>query len=129
MRLKRILQFAGVSGTGLAIDYAIYTVLCAGGMPAGWANLISAGTAVTFVFVASARRIFQTEHRYLERLFAVYAVYQVVAVSAASWAVGTATELFGGRYLLGKTVIVPLSFTANYLFMAWLLSARDRKPA
>jgi putative flippase GtrA len=129
VRLKRILMFAGVSGTGLAIDYAVYTLLCSGGMPAGWANLISAGIGVTFVFVASARRIFESEHRYLERLFLVYAAYQVAAVSAASWAVGTATELFDGRYLLGKTVIVPLSFTANYLFMGWLLSARNRSPA
>lgn len=129
MRLKRILRFAGASGTGLAIDYAIYTLLCNGGMPAGWANLISAGIAVTFVFVVSARRIFESEHRYLERLFVVYAAYQVVAVSAASWAVGAATEQLDGRYLLGKTVILPLSFTANYLFMAWLLSTRDGKPA
>jgi putative flippase GtrA len=127
--VKRILQFAGVSGTGLALDYAIYTVLCSAGLHAGWSNLISAACGVTFVFVASARRIFQTEHDALQRLFVVYAVYQVVAVSAASWAVGAATDALDGRFLLGKTVILPLSFSANYLFMAWLMSARARRLA
>jgi putative flippase GtrA len=129
VRLDKILQFAGVSGTGLVLDYAIYTLLCSGGMPAGWANLISAGCGVTFVFAFSARRIFGATHRTLERQFAVYAAYQVLAVSAASWAVGTATELLDGRYLLGKTLILPLSFGANYLFMTWLLSSRRGEPA
>ena len=127
--MKRLLQFAGVSGTGLALDYGIYTLLCGAGMAAGWANLISASAGVTFVFFASARRIFVTQHRNLERLFLVYLVYQAGAVSAASWAVGAATAVLDGRYILGKTVILPLSFTANYLFMGWLLAARDREPA
>lgn len=126
---KRIVQFAGVSGTGLALDYAVYTLLCSGGMPAGWANLISASLAVTFVFFASVRRIFGTQRRDLERLFLVYLVYQAGAVSAASWAVGAATAMLDGRYILGKTLILPLSFTANYLFMGWLLAAREREPA
>lgn len=127
--MKRLLQFAGVSGTGLALDYGIYTLLCEGGMAAGWANLISATVGVTFVFFASARRIFVTQHRNLERLFLVYLLYQAGAVSAASWAVGAATAMLDGRYILGKTLILPLSFTANYLFMGWLLTARDREPA
>jgi len=129
LNLKRLLQFAGVSGTGLALDYAIYTVLCAGGMAPGWANLISAAAGVTFVFFASARTIFATQHRNLQRLFLVYVVYQAGAVTAASWAVGAATAMLDGRYLLGKTLILPLSFTANYLFTGWLLTARGREPA
>jgi putative flippase GtrA len=126
--MKRILQFAAVSGTGLVLDYTVYTLLCLGGMAAGWANLISATCGVTFVFFASARRIFFAEHRNLSRQFGVYLLYQALAVSAASLAVGAATDAFGGRYLLGKTVILPLSFTANYLFMGWLLS-NDRNEA
>ena len=122
----KILKFAGVSGAGLCLDYAIYTALCAGGMPAGWANGISAGTAVTFVFLVSAHHIFEGAGGFLLRLFLVYAIYQVIAVAAASWAVHAATELFDGRYLLGKTVVVPFSFTVNYLFMSWLFASRDR---
>jgi putative flippase GtrA len=124
MDLGRILKFAGVSGAGLCLDYAIYTLLCSSGVDAGWANLVSAGTGVTFVFLVSARHIFESGERFLLGLFAIYAAYQVVAVSAASWAVGEATHALDGHYLLGKTLVLPFSFTANYLFMTWLFSAR-----
>jgi putative flippase GtrA len=124
----RILKFAGVSGAGLLLDYAIYTTLCMSGMPAGFANLISAGTAVTMVFLVSARHIFEGGGGFMVRLFVFYALYQVLAVSAASAAVHAATDLFDGRYILGKTIVVPFSFTFNYLFMSWLFATRDREP-
>jgi putative flippase GtrA len=124
--LARIVKFAGVSGAGLCLDYAVYSLLCASGVAAGWANLVSAGLGVTFVFVVSARRIFAGSDHFLLGLFGVYALYQVAAVSAASWLVGEATHVLDGRYLLGKTLILPLSFTANYLFTSWLFGARRR---
>jgi hypothetical protein len=126
VNLGRIVKFAGVSGAGLCLDYAVYALLCASGVPAAWANLVSAGLGVTFVFLVSARRIFAGSEHFLLGLFAVYALYQVAAVSAASWLVGEATHLLDGRYLLGKTLVLPLSFTANYLFMSWLFGARRR---
>jgi putative flippase GtrA len=124
--LARLVKFAGVSGAGLCLDYAVYSALCASGVPAGWANLVSAGLGVTFVFAVSSRHIFASADRFLLGLFALYAGYQVVAVSAASWLVGEATHLVDGRYLIGKTLVLPLSFTANYLFMSWLFGARRR---
>jgi putative flippase GtrA len=124
--LTRIVKFAGVSGAGLCLDYAVYSLLCASGVPAGWANLVSAGLGVTFVFCVSARKIFESSDRFLLGLFAIYALYQVIAVSAASWLVGEATHLLDGQYILGKTLILPLSFTSNYLFMSWLFGARRR---
>jgi hypothetical protein len=78
------------------------------------------------VFLVSARHIFESSERFLLGLFAVYAAYQVAAVSAASWAVGEATHALDGHYLLGKTLVLPFSFSANYLFMSWLFSARRR---
>ena len=122
MNLGRIVSFAGVSGAGLCLDYLIYTLLCSGGMTPGLANLISAATAVTFVFAVSVRRIFTGGDRRMTRLFSLYVVYQIVAVSLASYAVELATNALDGRFLLGKTAILPVSFTANYLFMSWLLS-------
>jgi hypothetical protein len=126
VHLERILKFAGVSGAGLCLDYALYSLLCTSGVDPGWANLASASVGVTFVFAVSARRIFAGSEHFLLGLFAVYAVYQVLAVSTASWAVGEVTHLLDGAYLLGKTLVLPFSFTANYLFMSWLFSARRR---
>ena len=120
--LRKLVKFAGVSGAGLCLDYVVYTVLCESGVPAGWANLLSAATGVTFVFLVSSRRIFESERHFDHRLFAVYAAYQVIAIAVASAAVGGATDLLDGAYLLGKTVVVPFTFLANYLFMSWLFA-------
>lgn len=127
MDLGRIVKFAGVSGAGLCLDYAVYTLLCTSGLDAGVANLVSAACGVTFVFVVSSRRVFASSGHFLLGLFAAYALYQVAAISLASYAVHGATALLGGRFLLGKTVVLPFSFTANYLFMSWLFGARQRR--
>jgi putative flippase GtrA len=125
--MMRLAKFAGASGLGLLLDYAVYTVLCEAGLAAGVANLISASVGVTFVFLVSAHRIFDSSDHFLLRLFVIYAVYQVVAIVAASWLVDTMTGVFDGRYLLGKTVVLPLTFGANYLFTSWLFTARRRE--
>ncbi len=127
-RRRRVATFALVSGLGLVLDYAIYTALCESGVRPGFANLASAGAGVTFVFAVSARRIFRTDHEFLLAPFALYIVYQVVAVSLASLAVDTATSALDGLYLAGKTLVLPFSFTANYLFMSWLLASRSLVP-
>jgi putative flippase GtrA len=129
MDLARIVKFAGVSGAGLCLDYVVYTLLCRGGLDAGVANLASAACGVTFVFAVSARRVFQSSERFLLGPFLVYAAYQVVAISTASWAIHGATALFDGRYLLGKTVVLPFSFTANYLFMSRLFAWHHARPS
>ncbi len=118
----RVARFAVVSGTGLAIDYAVLTILCELGMPAGWANVCSAATAVSFVFVVSARHVFESPRGFLIGPFLWYAGYQAVAVGLASLLVGGLTTALDGRYLIAKSLVVPLSFSANYLFMSWLFA-------
>lgn len=130
--MLKLLKFAGVSGAGVCLDWAIYVALCSGGMPAGWANLISASAGVTFVFVVSARHIFESsdhdeggrESARLHGLFAIYAIYQVVAVSAASYAVHLTTDWLGS-YVFGKAALLPVTFACNYAFMSWLFSRRS----
>jgi hypothetical protein len=79
---------------------------------------------VTFVYLVSARHVFRSQRTDLHRLFVLYAVYQVAAVALASGAVEAITNALDGAYLLGKTAVLPVTFTANFLFMSWLL--RDR---
>jgi len=122
--LPRIVKFAGVSAAGLALDYAIYALLCELGVTPGLANLVSASAGVTFVYLASARRVFRSQRPDLHRLFVLYAGYQVVAVVLASGAVEAVVSALDGAYLLGKTAVLPFSFTANFVFMSWLLGAR-----
>jgi putative flippase GtrA len=125
--MRRLIRFAGASGGGLVIDYGIYTALCTIGLPAGVANLISAACGVTFVFIVSVHHVFEARDHFQWKLFVPYAVYQVVAVGLASLAVDLLTDAFDGKFLLGKTCVLPFTFTANYLFMAWLLRERKRE--
>lgn len=120
----RVLAFGLVSGVGLALDYGLFLLLVEQGLRAGVANLISAGAAVTFVYFVSVRRIFAYQGRFLFGLFTAYALYQVAAVAAASWAVDWLVT--GARLapVWAKAAILPLTFGANFLFMSWLTRTR-----
>ena len=125
-----VLKFAGASATGLVLDFAVYTALNEAGLRAGLANLVSAACGVTLVFVLSAHRIFEGDgERFLGRLFALYAGYQVVAIALASLAVDGVTSLLDGAYLAGKLAVLPFTFAANFTFTSWLLRPRARRRA
>lgn len=121
----RLLKFAGASGAGLLLDFCIYTALNEAGLGATLANLVSAACGVTFVFLVSAHTIFEArQHGHvLGRLFGQYVAWQVVLIATASLAVGALSDLTGG-YLLGKALVTPCTFLANYAFSAWLFSPR-----
>jgi putative flippase GtrA len=121
--LSRIFRFGLVSGVGLTLDVCLFAVLVRTGMRPGWANLISAGAAVTFVYFASTRRVFAYEGRFLYELFLVYVAYQLLAVAAASWAVDALVR-FGMFPVVAKLAILPVTFSANYLFMRFLTKPR-----
>lgn len=122
--IARVFQFALVSGAGLAIDFCLFIVLVEGAVRTGWANLISAGAAVAFVYLVSVRRIFAYQGQFLVRLFSVYAAYQFAAVTSASWLVDFVALEFDQAPILAKVVVLPLTFTANFLFMSWLTRAK-----
>jgi putative flippase GtrA len=114
--LRRVLAFAVVSGSGLAIDTAIFFVLITLGWPSGAANICSAGVAVTFVYFTSVYRIFNYAGRFLLPLFVVYVVYHVMAVLTASAAIEFLARS-GLHPLLAKLLILPITFAANYIAM------------
>lgn len=120
----RALAFGLVSGIGLALDYGLFLLLVESGLRAGWANLISAGVAVTFVYFVSVRRIFAYQGRFLLGLFAAYVGYQVAAVAAASWAVDWLVASVRLAPVWAKAAILPFTFGANFLFMSWLTRTR-----
>lgn len=118
-RLQEVVRFAFVSGIGLAIDFAIFLVLIGAGASPLAANAVSGACAVTFVYFASVRRIFSYRGEFLFGLFAAYVIYQVIGVTLASLAV----DYLSSRYVspaAAKILILPVTFGANYLFMAYL---------
>ena len=119
----RVAGFSVLSAIGLTIDVAVFSLLVHFGLRPGYANLISAGLAVTFVYFSSAKKVFWYHGQFLLPLFLVYVLYQVAAVLAASFAVDR-LAIAGFKPLVAKLLILPVTFTANYLSMHFLLKAR-----
>ena len=120
----KVLGFAFLSGIGLVIDLAIFASLVHFGVRPGYANLVSASLAVAFVYFSSAKRIFEYHGEFLLLLFLFYAAYQVAAVLAASFAVDR-LAMAGFKPIIAKLLILPVTFTANYLSMSVLLRAKQ----
>jgi putative flippase GtrA len=85
--VAKVVGFALVSGVGLALDFGSFLLLVFAGLRPGFANLVSATAAVTFVYFVSTKQVFDYQGRFLFQLFVVYLVYQALAVGIASWAV------------------------------------------
>jgi len=119
LNLKKLLGFAFVSGLGLAIDFAIFLLLVALSLSPLAANAVSGSCAVTYVYFASVRRIFSYQGTFLFGLFLAYLVYQIAGVTAASFAVSFLASHFMAP-ALAKVAILPVTFSANYLFMSLL---------
>ena len=125
--VERALKFAVTSGLGLGLDVGVFAALTAFGVAPGVANLISAACGVTFVYFASVRRVFSYEGERLLSLFALYVAYQVAAVAGASWAVAELARLIWP--LAAKIAILPVTFSANFLFMQFITRSRRRAVA
>lgn len=121
--MTKVLGFAKVSGTGLALDVGVFVLLVGLGWSPGCANFVSATIAVTFVYFIATRLVFQYQGAFLMPLFLAYLAYQNVAVVVASWAVGKIAAL-GIVPVVAKTLILPFTFTTNYLFLDFLTRFR-----
>ncbi len=124
---SRVLAFGVVSGLGWLLDFGIFTALLSAGATPFLANAAGAACAVTWVYAASVRRVFRYHGRFLVAKFLLYALWQVVGVSAASWGVDRLVHAGGLTPIWAKIAVTPLTFAANYLFMAWL--TRPSAPA
>lgn len=117
--LSRLIRFGAVSAAGLGLDVGLFLLLVHLEMRAGYANLISAAVAVTFVYIASTKRVFEYAGSFLVQLFVLYVFYQILAVAAASWTVDYIVAL-GVEPVVSKGVILPVTFFANYLVLNFL---------
>jgi putative flippase GtrA len=148
-RFARLGRFGVVSGFGLALDFCISIALREAGLPVFFANVVGAACAVTFVFFASIRRVFDADPTPAQRSrkYVAYLTWQAVAVPAASTAIAALTPLGeraahaiadalpalaplasrpGAPFFLAKCAVTPATFYANFLFMNWLLTGRLR---
>jgi len=124
--IRKVWHFGLVSGAGLILDIALFLTLLSLGVSAFLANLASSAAAVSFVYAASVRRVFRYRGRFLFGMFAAYGVYQCAGILAGSWAVQALVRL-ALVPAAAKIAILPVTFSANYLFMQWLTSREWRQ--
>ena len=120
----RALRFGLVSGIGLVLDLALFLLLVRAGVDPFTANVISSGTGLTFVYCVSVRRIFRYRGRFIVPLFAAYLLYHVCGTLAVSEIISLVIRA-GLAPVLAKVGILPVTFSANYLFMSWLTHKRE----
>ncbi|HEV7252628.1 MAG TPA: GtrA family protein [Mesorhizobium sp.] len=130
-------KFVGVSGLGWLLDLSLFMTLSfLTDLGPLVTNLISAGVAVTFVFLISARYVFMYEGQYLASKLLAYVAFNIVAILAASAAIGlmaqaltslSAPYLASPERLSGiaaKLLVTPVTLLANFLFSRLLLEKR-----
>jgi GtrA-like protein len=122
-QIARLFTFAAISAAGLGLDVTVFALLVRLGCRAGYANLVSASLAVTLVYFSSTKQVFKYAGRFLLPLFLAYLAYQVLAITAASWAVDILVT-FGISPILAKGTILPITFSCNYLFLDFLTRTR-----
>lgn len=115
-------QFAGVSGTGWALDFTVFYGLCLLGVPVYAANLVGATVAVLFVFFASLRPIFLYQGTRTHGKLLRYGLYQIIAISLASFCIDAISRQ-GIPALWSKVLVTPVTFVCNFLFMRHLSRA------
>ena len=120
----RALRFGLVSGLGLALDVGLFLTLVQAGVSAFEANVVSSAAGLTFVYCASVRRIFRYDGRFIVPLFAAYVLYHVCGTLFVSWAISGVVHL-GVAPAIPKIGILPVTFSANYMFMSWLTARRE----
>jgi putative flippase GtrA len=145
----RLPEFVLVSGVGWLIDFSIFSTLTSGGVTPFSANLISAGTAVLFVFAVCRRALFRNSPRPLHKAITLYVIYNIAAIAVASLFV----QLLGRRIapelnqilafvlskgygsslahvalapIVAKVVVTPLTLYANFVAMNYINLCRLR---
>ena len=143
----RIGYFTLVSGIGWLIDFFIFGFSIKLGLTAAYANLVSASVAVVFVFVTSRQWIFRHHVGSLRSVFVKYVLWNIFAVSIASWGVGTIHGFFSScafdflaftqsnlfrttitaqtlSAIAAKLFITPFTMYSNFVVLGYILEKR-----
>ena len=137
----RVHRFAAISGIGWLCDFCILLTLVHFGVHPMLANILSAGTAVSLVFVLSQKSLFVASNHFLVRKFALYVMWNVAAITVASALIAQLSVLVASSMarlhlgigsdldadlavLVAKIAITPLTMYANYLALTAIMEGR-----
>jgi hypothetical protein len=110
--LKNLTHYALYSGGGLVLDVGVFGGLTHAALPVApfWANMAGGATAASFVYFATARRIFAYRGRFLWPKWLAYVGYIALQLVAASTLVAWLAVATLYPPLLCKLASSPCSF-------------------
>jgi putative flippase GtrA len=110
---RQAARFLAGAGVGVAVDLGLFLVLAHLGVPAGLANVVSAGTSVVVVYVIVTRYAF--EQRRSGRTFLLFVGWYVVSILVFSFLIELLHGATGWAPFVCKLVSLLPSFAANFL--------------
>lgn len=128
------MSFILISGAGFIIDFTVYCLLTSlYKINVGYANMISAIPAVTYVFFISTRRTFESgkSKLSLSYKYLIYFIYQIFIVTGVSifaqvlymnlYEISTEWLLISSNLkLIIKCMITPITMICNFFVMKFL---------
>lgn len=125
-------KFFGFSGLGWLLDMTIYIILTSLNFAETPVNMFSSLIAVSFVYVASTRKIFQNgnEKINLKKKYILYILYQLLVITISSLAIGVLAGVLGNiniefishyNSVLAKVLVTPVTMLTNFIFMKLLI--------
>lgn len=147
MNLLKLPAFTLLSGIGWCIDFVIFNCLVTVGHSYFVSNLTSAAVAVTFVLITARRWIFRDHAASLPVVVAKYVIWNIVAVTAASFliqliatglesvdlsgitaAIGHVTGAVPNKKAIvsnmSKLLVTPITMYANFLAVGYIVERR-----
>lgn len=134
--LKQMGKFILTSGIGWIIDFSIYLIIIKYfSKTVGYANIISAIPATTFVFFLSVKKNFQKKESKLSinKKYIIYIIYQIILVVGVSYLGQRLYDyfllqqenlpvfIFCNLKIIVKIMITPITMIINFLVMKSLI--------
>ena len=121
-RLRQFFAFFWGSAVGLLIDLGGFQAFLALGYAPWVANLISASLSITAVYFLVTRYSFAASAR--AQTYVLFLAWYGSSILIFSALIQFASIEFGLLPIFWKLLSVPVSFSLNYMFSTYLLTAR-----
>lgn len=122
---RQLVRFLSTTVVGVAIDVGGFLLLAMIGLPAGIANMTSAGVSVLAVYALSRGMVFPGRHT-VGGLLAFFGWY-AISILLFSWLIQWGVDALALPELPAKLISLPLSFTLNFVAVRSIFTVVDRR--
>ena len=122
-----IVRWFYTANLSVAIDLILFTTLTSVvGFPVYISNLISSGTAITFVYFTSGKFVFK-DSTYSTGRYIIFISYFAASINFFSYIISALVDKLSLIPLIAKIITLPISFFVNYFFASKILKTQLAK--